>query len=320
MKAIRPVLTQISRQSTYDIPAIDKFLKSRRGEAFVLKLGIKNISILEKEMHAPKLYTNPLQRLGLWKNRAKALGLLPDRVPEELRVKEILNYDKMRAKKAKQGLLKPPPQLGHYAIQKAFMRQIERDSEGRPVQKKDRFGRLLWEKDGKGGERPVYKYTIQTNTKKGLRDNTKIQSYINHSVEKWARKNPHPESFGPLFNDQFAQEMCIWNMRMKVYRDYITKIMTERYGHQTTKTIAPFRMYALYKGKGVHNKPVYYEQECNDPLAWGYPLINMRSIADLANVRSTIDNLVEKRSGSIPQLLELHLVDSKANVIYKQAA
>lgn len=321
MKPIRPVLTMISKQSSYDIPAIDKFLKSRRGEKFILKLGITNISILEKEMHTPKLFTkDSVQRFGLWKNRAKSLGLLPDHVPLELRTKEIDNYDSMRAKKAKGGLLKPPPILGHFAIQKAFIKRILYDENGKPIQKKDKRGRNLWEKDRNGNQQPVYRRVIYGGARKGLFGDIKIQSYINHSVEKWVRKNPHPANYGPLFNNQYVQEKCVWETRMKIYRDYITKVMTERYGHTTTKNNTPFRLYALYRGEGVDKKPVYFEQECNDPIVWGYPLVNMRSISDLATIRPTINNLVEKSSSSIPKLLELQIIDSKANVIYKQAA
>lgn len=274
MKPIRSVLKMVTRQGAYDIPAVDKFLKSVRGEKFILKLGIKNISILEKEMHAPKLNTvDPVQRQRLWINRAKKLGLLPDKVPMELRDREHEAKIRSGHEKAKRGELKPSKILTREEISKYF------------------------------NTKPIHK---------GLLETEKINGYVVHSVEKWIHKNPQPVNYGPLFGDQVAIELANWKTRQNVYREYIAKVMTERYGRKTTKNYDQLRLFATHK-----NGDVVYDNECTEPIAWGYPMLGL-SISD--DIKSKLGPLFTKHSNDTPKIIKFSVYTNRGSLVYQQAA
>lgn len=274
MKPIRSVLKMVTRQGAYDIPAVDRFLKSVRGEKFILKLGIKNISILEKEMHAPKLNTvDPVQRQRLWINRAKKLGILPDKVPLELREREYEARIRQGHEKAKRGELKPSKILTR---------------------------------------REISKYFNIKQRHKGLLESEKIDGYITHSVEKWIRKNPQPINYGPLFGDQVATELANWKTRQKVYREYITEIMTERYGHKTTKKHDQLRLFATHK-----NGNVIYDNECTEPIAWGYPMLGLSTSDD---IKSKLGPLFTKHNNDTPKIIKFSVYTDRGSLVYQQAA
>ena len=318
MKPIRDILKKVTEQGTYDIPAVDKFLKSKKGEKFILLLGIKNITLLEREMQAPKLKTvDPINRLGLWMNRAKKLGLLPDKIPDDLRATEEIRYEDFRAKQAKAGLLKPIPRLGHYGIQKQLLTTIVRDEKGKPVQARDRKGRLLWTRDAKGDQYPVWLRKIVRQPKKDLHGADKINAYINHSMEKWERKHPHPINYGPLFNSQVVEESLAWQTKRNIFREYISKVMADRYGHDTTKKLPPFRLYALHKTKRADNTPVNYYQECAEPYHWGYPLVGIKTNEDVPTMVVKMRNMMAHIDNDIT---ELSLFDKRGNLLHRQAA
>lgn len=312
MKPIRSVLKMVTRQGAYDIPAVDKFLKSVRGEKFILKLGIKNISILEKEMHAPKLNTvDPVQRQRLWINRAKKLGLLPDKVPLELRERECEANIRKGREKAKNGELKLTPRLTHYQIQKSFIKKkVLSPIMKEPVAKR-KNGQVVWEHVNHVYRTKVVRVNTYS-TRKGLLGSEKINGYIDHSVEKWIRKNPQPMNYGPLFGDQVAIELANWKTRQKVYREYIAKVMTERYGHETTKKKDQLRLFATHK-----NGDVVYDNECTEPIAWGYPMLGL-SISD--DIKSKLGPLFTKHSNDTPKIIKFSVYTNRGSLVYQQAA
>ena len=283
MKHIHQVLKEITAQAEFDIPFIDKFLTSKRGPKFIARLGRTQIDILEKEFGIKHMYTtDPINKLGLWLNRAKKLGLTPP-----TRNTLIKNYGETVKKMKEEGLLKLPKSLTKEEIYN-IDHPIIRDKNGKPVQAKDRRGRLLWNNKT---NTPIYKRKRNTGPSRGLPEALKCHMYEMHKMAKWDRKNPTPGG-AELNSDFFPGDlMAAHRTRRMIVNEHIRDMLAKKYCHTNPKRPI-LRMFSVHTSTGYNGQRVDWEQEC-DPYVYGYPFTSYNSWPSIPDINSKLQRAVK---------------------------
>lgn len=284
--SMKQLLAEITKQAEFDIPFIDKFLQSVRGQKFLSKLGRTQIDILEKEFGIHGLYTrSPINRQNLWIHRAKKLGWKPDK-----RYTPIAGFYKTLERMKKDGKLKLHPSLTKRELM-AINIPLERDINGKPIQQKDRQGRMLW---NNRTNHPIYKRKRLRESSRGLPVALKCHLYELHKMAKWDRKHPIP-SMTELMNDMFPADLIAARQTSRnIFNEHIRNELAERYCHASPVYTPLLRLFSIHKNKGFGGQIINWEQEC-DPYVYGYPFCGNRWLS-IPDINIKLQHVVKRKA------------------------
>ena len=283
-KTITERLKDLNKQYK-ELDELKKWMDTERGHQFAKLLKVKQLDMLIHDFKAPKVSAQGYQhKLNAYVSVKHSLGI-KDRV-----IKPDVNYAKNLRKLQESGKLKLSPRLSKKELAK-LNTEIVRGLYGKPVQKKDSKGRLLW--DTKTNT-PIYKTRPKNMIPHGVA--AKCHAYEIHKIQKWDRKNPQPtekelKSF--LFPDILQKE---WETRRLNAIENIRNMLSNKYCEGRIYKPEELSLYVLHKSamkNDADTKEIYSFVKA-DPYAYGYPLVGMRV--------STKNNVIQDRISRITRL------------------
>lgn len=301
-KTITERLKDLNKQYK-ELDELKKWMDTERGRRFAKLLKVKQLDMLIHDFKAPKVSVQGYQhKLNAYVSVKHSLGI-KDRV-----IKPDANYAKNLRKLQESGKLKLSPRLSKEELAK-LNTEIVRDLYGKPIQKKDRKGRLLW--NVKTNE-PIYKTRPKNMIPHGVA--SKCHMYEIHKMDKWDHKNPPPterelKSF--LFPEILKSE---WKIKRERALESIRDMLSNKYYKGYSYSPAHLKLYALQMHK-ANARNVYSYVEA-DPYVYGYPLSRM----GISTENNAIHNRITKITRPSSSVIGLKVVDmfgkSRASIYY----
>lgn len=276
-KTITERLKDLNKQYK-ELDELKKWMNTERGHQFAKLLKVRQLDMLIRDFKAPKVSVQGYKhKLNAYMSVKHSLGI-KDRV-----IKPDANYAKNLRKLQESGKLKLPPNLTKKELHAMHVKVLV-DIYGKPIQKTDRKGRLLW--DTKTNT-PIYKTVDKHKIDSGLA--LKCHMYELHKMARWDHKHPKPspeqmKSF--LFPYMLMQE---WNTQRNVANERIRDDLSNKYCHGKTYT-PPLRLFKVGIYSGESGAKTSYITEA-DPYVYGYPLTGMDETTPFATIQRRINQL-----------------------------
>lgn len=301
-KTITERLKDLNKQYK-ELDELKKWMNTERGHQFAKLLKVKQLDMLIRDFKAPKVSVQGYKhKLNAYVSVKHSLGIKNDIS------KPNPNYAKNLRKLQESGKLKLSPRLSKKELA-TINTEIIKDLYGRPIQKKDSKGRLLWDVKT---NKPIYKTRPKNTIPCGVA--AKCHAYELHKLQKWERRNPKPtekelKSF--LFPDILQKE---WELRRTKAIENFRDMLSNKYCKGHVYKPEELSLYVLHKSLLPNSTPYatgdVYSFVKADPYAYGYPLVGMR----VSESNSTIQNRISKITRLSSDNVGLKVIDMYGNV------